>query len=253
MLYINKEYLPKINMSIWLILATISFAALLHASFQLGVSLLLMIGSHSIGAKRAPAKTIRLVLSYVLGVAISTTIIFASFGYAASLLFELITPLYGWIITASACVAIGGSVMLFYFRKSGGTQLWLPRQFADYLGKQAKKATRVEEAFTLGVMSVLIELIFIAGPISVAILSAISLPAWGQAAGLALYVSLACLPLIILALRISNRGKISSLQRWREQNKRFLQYAAGSGLVVLGLYVFITEVVGATLEGILLT
>jgi hypothetical protein len=39
---------------------------------------------------------------------------------------------------------------------------------------------------------------------------------------------------------------ISGIQRWREQNKRFLQFVAGSALIVLGFYVYVEQVLTPT-------
>ncbi|HYG83324.1 MAG TPA: hypothetical protein VD907_00410 [Verrucomicrobiae bacterium] len=238
-------------MYIWLIVALVGFAALLHAGFQLGVSLLMLLSSHSIGAKRPATTTAKLVLAYLLGVVVTTALLFSALGYFATLFFSAYQPAVTWLIIAALNVTIGGSVMLFYFRKGTGTELWLPRKFAEYLVKRAKAARQAEEAFTLGVMSVLTEIGFIIAPLSVAVLAVASLTGWEQLVGLIGYVLLASLPLLIIAGLIGAGHKVSGLQRWREQNKRFLQYAAGSGLVVLGLYIFISEVVSqVALEGV---
>jgi hypothetical protein len=37
---------------------------------------------------------------------------------------------------------------------------------------------------------------------------------------------------------------ISEIQRWRETNKRFLQVVAGGGLIILGFFIFVYEVLG---------
>ena len=243
-LYINKEYFTKTNMSIWPMIAIISFAALLHASFQLSVSVLTVLSGHALGAKRPKAQLISLVGSYVGGIVVTTMLVFSALAYFATLFFSYNQPTLAWILLAGINVAVGGSVLLFYFRKTNGTELWLPRRFAEDLAKRAKGITQPEEAFALGVMSIFIELAFIAAPLSIAVLTLVNLPAWQQVGGLALYVALSSLPILIIASLVGGGHKISTIQRWREQNKRFLQYAAGSGLIVLGLYIFIAEVVG---------
>lgn len=52
----------------------------------------------------------------------------------------------------------------------------------------------------------------------------------------------ACLPLLIMTGLISSGHKISSIQRWRETNKTFLQWTSGLVLVLLGVYIYGLEV-----------
>ena len=49
-------------------------------------------------------------------------------------------------------------------------------------------------------------------------------------------------PLSFVAMLIERGVKISRLQYWREKHKRFLQFLAGSSLVVLALYLYVNEV-----------
>jgi hypothetical protein len=42
---------------------------------------------------------------------------------------------------------------------------------------------------------------------------------------------------------IGSGHSLSRIQRWREANKHFLQFAAGAGLIVLGGYLYVNEVV----------
>jgi cytochrome c biogenesis protein CcdA len=244
MIYINKEYLkPKQKMSLVPMLAIIFFAALLHASFQLGVSLLTMISGHSLGNRRSHAHLLKLNIAYIAGVGTLITLIFASLAHFASILSYPREPVIWWIIIASLNIGIGLTVTLFYYRKGPGTELWLPRSFAQYLATRTKKTTHSAEAFTLGMGSVVSELLFIIGPLSAATLFVIRYDSSLQILGLIAYVFIALLPLLIITVMVGSGHKISTIQRWRERNKRFLQYAAGSGLIILGLYIFITEVV----------
>jgi hypothetical protein len=68
---------------------------------------------------------------------------------------------------------------------------------------------------------------------------------YAQASGLILYVIIASLPLFIVNAMINFGQPVSAIQRWREHYKYFLQYVAGSGLVIIGAYSFVNYVVGA--------
>lgn len=236
-----------------ILFATLFLAAALHASFQLGVSLLTLLSGHSIGSKRSHAQLLKLNVAYVGGVVFLTTLLLASLGFLASLLSNPREPLIIWIAVASLNIGIGGAVMLFYYRKKRGTELWLPRSMAKYLSDRTKKTSHTAEAFTLGMGSVASELFFILGPTTAAALLFARLEPLAQVGGLLLYVFVASAPLLLIVALVGSGHKISSIQRWREKNKRFLQYAAGSGLVILGLHLFIAEVVSAmTFEGVTL-
>jgi cytochrome c biogenesis protein CcdA len=54
-----------------------------------------------------------------------------------------------------------------------------------------------------------------------------------------LYCLVATLPLIIITLLLAGGHKLSRIQRWRESNKTFLQYTAGIGIIIAGLFVWV--------------
>lgn len=234
-----------------LLFATLFFAAVLHASFQLGVSLLTLLSGHSIGAKRSHANLLKLNVAYVSGILFLTTLFVAALGFMGSLLSNPREPVLAWVAIAALNVGIGVAVMLFYYRRKKGTELWLPRSMAKYLTERTKKTQHTAEAFTLGMGSVASELFFILGPAAAAALIFARLDPLLQLTGLLFYVLIATAPLLFIVAMVGSGHKISTIQRWREKNKRFLQYAAGSGLVILGLYLFIMEVATAmTFEGV---
>lgn len=235
-----------------LLFATLFFAAVLHASFQLGVSLLTLLSGHSIGSKRSHAHLLKLSTAYIGGVIFLSTLVLSTAGFLTSLISSPREPVILWVIAASLNIGIGFAVTLFYYRRKG-TELWLPRSMARYLTERTKKTKHTAEAFTLGMGSVASEMLFILGPVSVAALLIVRLAPLEQLVSLFGYILVATLPLIAIVVLVGSGHKISSIQRWREANKRFLQYAAGSGLIVLGLYLFITEVVTAlSHEGMML-
>ena len=47
----------------------------------------------------------------------------------------------------------------------------------------------------------------------------------------------------MVTLMVGGGKKLSRIQKWREQNKRFIQFAAGSALFVLGFFIYANEVV----------
>lgn len=227
-------------------LALIIFAAILHASFQLGASLLTLLSGHSLGKQRSKQHLASLNLSYIGGVFLASLLLLASLSYAATLMPDTLTVSTTlWTIVAFLNIVIGVCVMLFYFRRRSGTQLWLPRIMAKYLTERTKKTKSSAEAFSLGIGSVIGELAFLIAPLSLMALVLVQKTPYAQVGGLVLYIVIATLPLLVVNAMINFGQPVSTIQRWRERYKYFLQYVAGSGLVIIGAYAFVNYVIGA--------
>jgi hypothetical protein len=67
-----------------------------------------------------------------------------------------------------------------------------------------------------------------------------------QLAGIAIYTTISLFSLLVVNALIGSGHKLSRIQKWREDNKRFLQFAAGSGLLVLGFYLYVDHIVAAS-------
>ena len=231
-------------------LAIIALAALIHASFQLSVSVLTLLGGHAIGAKQSQAKVLRLTTSFVFGVGVMTMLLLSFVSVVLLDVFGGNAPQVVWAIACGLLLGVGVAVWLFYYRRTKGTSLWIPRPIASYLHERTKATRRSVEAFSLGLTSVLGELIFIIAPIAISALVLIHLPPLWQLAGIAIYSVISLLSLTIAWVLIGSGHKLSRIQEWREANKYFLQFAAGSGLVILGLYVYVVEVLSSTVGGV---
>lgn len=223
-------------------LSIVAFAALIHASFQLSVSVLTLMSGHAIGSKRSHAKLLRLTNGFLLGAGVMTTLLLSTTAFAISQLFERSVPLLAWAVSGGILVGIGISVWAFYYRREKGTVLWLPRTFAGFLSERSKHTRSSGEAFGLGLTSVFAELLFIFGPILISSLALIHLTPAGQLAGIVLYTVVSLLSLLIVGGLIGSGHTLAGIQKWRENNKHFLQFAAGSGLLILGVYVFVEQV-----------
>lgn len=225
-------------------LAIVILAALIHASFQLSVSVLTLLSGHAIGAKRSQAKVFRLSWGFIAGVGVMTLLVLSfislillhSFG-------EIDVPLEIWAVACGLVLGIGVAVWLFYFRKEKGTKLWIPRPFADHLTDRSKATKHSVEAFSLGLTSVVGELIFILPSMLISALVLLQLPGMWQLIGIAIYVIISLSGLLVVWSMIGSGHSISKIQKWREDNKNFLQFAAGSALVALGIFVYVSKVV----------
>lgn len=212
-------------------------AVFVHACFQLSVSVLTRLSSHTIGAGKSHRRLLVLALSYVLGVVVATTSV--TLGVAGALAW-LSTLNESWpaIAVISFLPVAGLLVILFYYRPSRGTTLWLPRPFVDYLMERAKKTRSGVEAGMLGAATVVGELPFILAPVGlVGLMISFLAPSTHWLVFSGAYSLLVSLPLVFLMLYISSGHKISAVQNWRERNKTFLQWTSGIALIILSAYI----------------
>lgn len=223
-------------------IAIVILAALVHASFQLSVSVLTLMSGHTIGSKQSHTRLLKLTNGFVLGAGTMTLFTISFVAYIASLFFDTQPPLLIWAACCGILVGLGVSVWLFYYRKERGTSLWIPRGMATYLSNRSKQTKQSAEAFGLGLTSVAGELLFIVAPITVAALILITAPSEWQLIGVLGYTFISLSPLFIVNALIGSGHKLSTIQRWRESNKQFLQFSAGAGMFVLGFFVYVDQV-----------
>lgn len=224
-------------------LIIIALAGLIHASFQLSISMITLLTSHTIGRKRSHRRLLVLTNSFTFGVAVMTILLLCTLALLFNHAGELFTAsLLTWTVACGLLAGVGISVLMFYYRHEYGTTLWVPRGIARFLTGRTKATKQSAEAFSLGLSSVLGELLFIIAPLFIAALVLVGLePKW-QLAGIALYSVVSLSSLLLVTGLVGGGHSVSRIQKWRESNKHFLQFAAGSGLLVLGFYVYVEHV-----------
>jgi hypothetical protein len=222
--------------------AIILLAALTHASFQLSVSVLTLLSGHALGRKTAHMRLLQLTGGFIIGAGVMTVLLISFAAYLLQTILPVSTPSLVWAGWSGGVVGVGISVWLFYYRGEKGTSLWIPRLFADYLAARSKATKNSAETFGLGLTSIIGELLFAFAPLAISALVLIRLSPELQLLGILLYAGVSLLPLLIVGILIGGGHKLSDIQRWRETNKRFLQYSAGSGLLILGAYVYVQQV-----------
>lgn len=230
---------PSLDIAPAYLLAVLALA-FAHATFQLGISVLTLLSSHAIGAARSQRVLLMLDGSYVLGV-LAATIALLSVAHVAItsiLTHGIIVAL--WAVLTIAAILIGLLIIRFYYRRSKGTALWIPRTFAQYLTRRTKRTTSSVEAFALGIMTVVAELPFTAIVFAMtALLIVTQAGSWtGWIVGYALLV---ISPLLVLTVLIAGGHKVSTIQKWREANKTFLQFSSGLSLILVAVYLGVLQ------------
>ena len=237
----------KTKMSSPTLLAIIALAALIHASFQLSVSMLTLLSGHALGAKKRHARVMSLVGSFTLGSATMTMLLVAALAYFALAVFGTQVPVLVWSVVCGLMSGIAIAVWIFYYRRQSGTALWLPRPLAAMLHERTMATKYNAEAFSLGLTSVIAELLFALPLLLAAAFSLAQLPFNLQLAGIVMYVIISTLPLAYVSILVGGGHSISRIQQWREANKKFLQVAAGTALFILSFYIYVNAVLAPML------
>jgi len=223
-------------------LAIVTLAALIHASFQLSVSVLTLLSGHAIGAKHSQARIMRLTFGFVSGAGVMTLLGLSFISLILLHLFGNEAPEFVWAIACGLLIGVGLAVWFFYYRREKGTSLWIPRSFARHLSDRSKATKSGAEAFSLGLTSVISEILFIGAPMLISALVLIELPGHWQLVGIAIYAVVSLLTLFSVWVLIGSGHRLSSIQKWREDNKGFLQFASGGALAILGFFVYVCKI-----------
>ncbi len=237
-------------MDLYTSIAVVVLAALVHASFQLSISVLTLLSAHTLGVHRSQKRLLKLSTGFVFGAAIMTMLLLADAVLVSISIFKGDVPQIAWTAACGLTAGVAIAIWLFYYQKNTGTTLWVPRPVANYLSSRAESTKSSAEAFGLGLSSVFAELLFIIAPTIMSGLVISQMPSNWQLAGIGIYTLMSMASLIVVWILISSGHSISKIQKWRETNKRFLQFTAGGGLIVLTFYVFINEIFSNTVAGL---
>lgn len=221
-------------------LAIVFLAALIHASFQLSISVMTIMSGHALGKETAQTRVTELVSSFSLGGTLMIVFLLSFIALIAQNIAPHGVPMAAWGIACGLAIGVGIAIWAFYYQhRKNGTVLWIPRPLAEFLAQRARHTSLPIEAFSLGLTSVLAEIIFAIAPLLLAAFVLSGLPAYAQLGGLILYTFVASLPLYVITILVGSGKSLARIQRWRELNKRFLQFSAGSALIILGVYVYV--------------
>lgn len=228
-------------MQIWLPLVV---AALVQASLGLGVSVLTLLSGTALARRKPKPNSTTLTVGFVFGSVLMTKLLLIGAICFALLFFWIGAELIWWSLAAAA-VVLGLAILLFYYRKDDkGTRLWLPRSVAEYIYARTKKTKTISGSALLGVESVGLELPLSIVPLLITGYILAGASTVNQYVGIGIYVLIASLPIIALAISYAVGRKVGAIQRWRERNKKFMQFSTGILLVVLGIYLLTYKILG---------
>ena len=223
------------------LLLIVAGAVFVHICFQLSVSTLTLLSSHTIGRRLPNHRLLSLSFWYILGVAVMIALLQAGFIVLERYVVEQ-SSVSALLVSLSLIPVIALLVVLFYYRRGRGTQLWLPRPAAEFITGRAKKTRSSVEAFSLGTLTALAELPFAIAPLAITayVFQAVNPEHW---LGLStMYAVAVVTPLIFVAFYLSSGHKISSVQRWRESAKDYLKWTSAVTLLLLTIYIAVLQV-----------
>lgn len=220
-------------------------ALFVHACYQLSISVLTHLSAHTFGRKASIKRLAWLGSSYSSGVIVMITLLLLTLVSLPGL-----APVPERAETAELFTAIvigltplvGLATVFWYYRRGDGTQLWLPRSVASFLLERSRKTRRGFEAFLLGAGTVIGELPFVIAPLLLIAFVIAHQPVTTWLVWSIAYATLASIPLLIITGYLTSGHSIARIQRWREQNKTFLQWTSGFALLLLTLYLTVLQI-----------
>ena len=229
-------------MSVFTSAGILILSMLIMAFLQLAPSVFLLFSHYSYG-KYSRKNTSNASLFFILGAETSTALIFILLYIAMSSLY--IAPaftdnLLGWLV-AGIMIAIGIIFPFCYFRKGRGTKLFISRRLAKEFNYKAKTVKTRSDAFILGFISSLPELIFSFPVYIIAILEIMQI---GDLAIIRAILSLCFIlikitPLITIHITMDRGYNLVNIQKTRVANKQFIRFFTSLTYILIGILIII--------------
>ncbi len=219
-------------------LSIIILSGLVTASLQLPLGTLLLLYHASLG-KNVRKKTKTLASSFISGVTLMNFLLLGTALFLiASLTSSGVLSDLGHVILFGLLVALGIIAWFFYYKRKDSTELWLPRHLARFIDSRAKLTNDTSEAFSLGLLVPLSEILFTLPLLALAGDAILRLDPLFQAVGLVIYTIFGTIPMLALRFSIRKGRNVAEVQRWRLKNKNFFRFFTGAGFIVLAAFLF---------------
>ena len=217
----------------------IILAMLIQGSLQLTPGVF-SIFYHSALGKLSSKKTDDLSLYFILGVEVYlAAILLAVFFIVSFCLSQFsLSPAVFWVLSGIA-FAEAGATLFCYFRRSKATALFIPRLAAASLSSRARKARTRRQAFTLGFLSSIPELVFTLPLFVTMIFAMFLIPNLANSLILTLYIIIIIAPLFTVRTFFRADHNLGSITRLRTRLKpliRFILCLSFLGIALILIY-----------------
>ena len=227
-------------MSVLTSLGIVVCAVLIVALMQLIPSVFLLF-SHYTSGKYSRNKASDLVLFFVLGTETMTTLVLTIMYFVLNALLSCVKisgAIWSWV-GGGIIIALGILYFIFYFRKGKGTELFISRKCAKSFQKKILGIKERSDAFVLGLVSVLPEMIFTL-PVYIVLALKIMMideSAFARAGLIILTVLITLLPLAIIRVGLDFGHNLANIQRFRVKNKTFLRIVISILYIIMAVLI----------------
>ena len=187
-----------------------------------------MLFSHYTRGKFSRARASDLSIFFILGAEAASACIFLCSYYLTNLFFLYSfrpeTSFFAWV-AVGVLIALAIASIFCYFRPGPGTRLFISRASARALDTHARGAKSRSDAFILGAMSGMCELVFALPLYIIASVELIELSVSPTPTYLLmlLFIIAPILPLFVIRWRFASRHNLAELQRSRVRSKSFIR------------------------------
>ena len=201
--------------------------------------------SHYANGKYSRNKATDLATFFILGAESAVVVIFLSV-YAIlcatpAMTYVVDSELFGWII-AGVFIALALVVLGLYYRKSKGSELFIPRSFASNLRARLPGIKSRSDAFTMGLFSTVPELVI---TLPLYIIVAVTVMRLGETsperAGMIMLFTLAAVAPLLIMHTVSHYRNMADYMRFRFRHKNFFRFMIAlcylliAGLIIIGV------------------
>lgn len=225
-------------MSVFASVGILILSMLIAAFTQLSLGVFMLTSHYSYG-KFSKKNASYASLFYILGAEASNALVFILIYFALSALYvapvEITNSALTWA-TAGSMLAIGIIFPFCYFRKGPGTRLFISRRLAKAFDVKARAIKMRSDAFVLGFISGLPELIFTLPVYFVAVLEIMKLGSSPMMrAFLALLFVLAkTAPLLAAYMSVDSGHGIVAAQKARVKSREFVRFFVSISYLMIG-------------------
>ncbi|MDR0980134.1 MAG: hypothetical protein LBM12_03235 [Candidatus Nomurabacteria bacterium] len=225
-------------------LVIVLFAACIHATLQLGLGCVVLLYHYGKMQKTVPRRTNMVVSSFIAGVGTMSLLVLAALGFVLANTFDLHEAREFYLAVAAAVFLVAILIWTVYYRRKNTTELWLPRNVAQFIAERAAATQNSSEGFLLGTVSTFGELLFLLPVMIVAAAALLSLPEGWELLALAGYVIISLLPLILVRCFTHKIATVGEIQTFRARHQRFIKVMSGVLFAVFALFVVAFKVWG---------
>ena len=230
-------------MSVLTSLGIVIVVLLIVALMQLTPSVFLLFSHHAFG-KFSKNRASDLVLFFILGaetmLALLLVVIYFVFNSLLSF-FNINNAVLAWAL-GGILIALGILYFLFYYKRGKNTELFISRKCANSFHQKIGVAKTRSDAFLLGMIALIPELMFTLPVYIVMILEVMRIGGSPLARSglLFLVILVALLPLIVIHVLFNTGHNLANIQKMRVKNKMFLRFVVSILYLMLAALV-ITE------------